>query len=325
MDSVIHTRLSFVLPLLLGGCHALVGSRGNVEPPRPAGPRITAESTIAQAMPPPKDPVVPASNTAPALTLPEIPTLPGNLTPVAQPKLDPPPIEAKGTAKLRELHQKAAQTYAKMDTYIMRLRRREVVNGTPRGEELMLCKVRREPFSVYFKWLEGHGKGREVTYVKDKYEGKIHSLTAAGDVPLFTGAVFSVAPDSALVRSKSRYPITEAGIGVMLDRFDRLVTAAEKGQTKDGNLEYQGTKKRAEFVELLDVAVQSLPPKVDPNLPGGGKRFWHFEPTSGLPVLIIAYDEKWQEVEYYCHDRFEYPAHLDDDDFDPAKLFKQGK
>lgn len=36
---------------------------------------------------------------------------------------------------------------------------------------------------------------------------------------------------------------------------------------------------------------------------------------------MIAKDENGREVEYYCHDRFIFPARLDDDDFDPSKLF----
>jgi hypothetical protein len=42
------------------------------------------------------------------------------------------------------------------------------------------------------------------------------------------GARISVAPDSAVARSRSRHPITEAGIGTLVERFGRLVDAAEK-------------------------------------------------------------------------------------------------
>jgi hypothetical protein len=70
---------------------------------------------------------------------------------------------------------------------------------------------------------------------------------------------------------------------------------------------------------------QIVAPKADPNMLAGGIRHWYFDATSHLPVLIVAYDEKRQEVEYYVHDRFEFPVRLDNDDFDPDKLFKRPK
>jgi hypothetical protein len=304
----------------------------STRPGRFAGATTALQITEPPAAPP-KSPIQPVTNTVPA-PLPELPELPSiptthgaapkPLAPIVETQAAP-PTPMNGVAALRELHTNAAKTYAKMDTYIMRLRRREVVAGSARPEELVLCKIRKEPFSVYMKWLDGAGKGREVTYVKDGYEGKIHSLTAPGDIPIFSGTVFSVAPDSPLVKSKSRYPITEAGIGSTLAGFDRLVTAAEKGDTSGSKLEYLGPSKRAEFAEPVNHVKQTIAPKVDPNLAAGGVRHWYFDATNGLPVLIVAYDEKRQEVEYYCHDRFQFPVRLDNDDFDPDKLFKKKK
>jgi hypothetical protein len=333
---------------LLAGCAPLSGSRTSrpettAQSPTTPPERFPGATTALQISNPPATPtpvptpapgpILPVTNSVPAPSLPELPELPSiPTTPGAAPKplapvleSQPLPPPANSAAPLREIYKTAMQTYAKMDTYILRLRRREVVAGSTRPEELILCKFRNTPFSVYMKWLEGSGKGREVTFVKDMYEGKIHSLTAPGDIPLFSGTVFSVAPDSPLVRSKSRYSITEAGIGSMLVGFDRLVTAAEKGDTTAGRLEYLGPAKRAEFAEPVNHVKQVIAPKADPNMPGGGVRHWYFDATSGLPVLIVAYDEKRQEVEYYCHDRFEFPVRLDNDDFNPDKLFKRSK
>ena len=331
---------------LVAGCAPLSGSRARPEitaessttpPGRFAGATTALQISNPPAVPTPiptpaPGPILPTTNTVPAPKLPELPELPSipttsgaapkPLTPVLEAQPLPP---ANPAAPLRELYKNAMRTYSKMDSYIMRLRRREVVAGSSRPEELILCKIRNAPFSVYMKWLEGAGKGREVTFVKEMYEGKIHSLTAPGDIPLFSGTVFSVAPDSPLVRSKSRYSITEAGIGAMLVGFDRLVTAAEKGDKTGGHLEYLGPVKRAEFAEPVNHVKQVVVPKADPNMLAGGTRHWYFDATTGLPVLIVAYDEKRQEVEYYCHDRIEYPVRLDNDDFNPDKLFKRSK
>ena len=42
-------------------------------------------------------------------------------------------------------------------------------------------------------------------------------------------------------------------------------------------------------------------------------------------MLIITYDDKNQEVEYYHYDRLLAPGHLDADDFNPEKLWSQPK
>ena len=66
-------------------------------------------------------------------------------------------------------------------------------------------------------------------------------------------------------------------------------------------------------------------PAGDPLLPRGGKRLTLFEPTTKFPTLIITQDETAHEVEYYCFDRLQYPVRLDDDDFDPDKLWPTSK
>ncbi|MCI0742171.1 MAG: DUF1571 domain-containing protein [Gemmataceae bacterium] len=227
---------------------------------------------------------------------------------------------------LRDLYEKAARKYVDMDSYILRLRRREVINGTAMPEELILFKFRRELWSVYFKWLGPEAKGREVIFVKGRYENLIHTLTAANDIFLLpAGRRIKMSPDSILVKSKSRYPITEAGMGALVDRFGRLVTGIEKGDPREGKGKYLGPMKRPEFEHKLEAVQQTLPPKADPVLPGGGNRLWFFDPQLLLPVLVVTRDETGREVEYYCHDRFQFPVRLDDDDFNPDLLWKNAK
>jgi hypothetical protein len=42
-------------------------------------------------------------------------------------------------------------------------------------------------------------------------------------------------------------------------------------------------------------------------------------------MLVIAYDDRNREVEYYHHDRLIAPAALDADDFNPNKLWTDPK
>ncbi len=249
-----------------------------------------------------------------------------------------PPVSSRSTtaapapdplAELRRLHRQAAERFAGMDSYIARLRRREQVGGRKHPEEVMLFKFRKQPWSVSFKFLGPEGKDREVVFVKGRYGDKIHTLTAAGDIP-FTpaGSHIAIAPDNFLVRSASRYPITDAGIGNVIDRFGQLLAAVEGGNYRGGSLRCLGRQQRNEFPEPVEAVEQVIAPGTEPPMPKGGKRLWFFDPRTRLPLLVIAYDpparrsqaSEGQEVEYYCYDRLQAPVKLDEDDFNPEKM-----
>lgn len=257
--------------------------------------------------PPPPVPIPPASSTAP----------------VAPPAPVPAPQQpAAGPIKPRDLHQQAAAAYAPVEGYIARLRRREQVNGQDKPEEMVLFKFRKKPMSLYLKWLGSEGKGREVIYVQGQHDDKIHTLLAAGDIPLFpAGKRIALAPDNVFVRSASRYSITEAGIGNLIDRFGQLVEMAEKGDSRLGGLKSLGQVKRPEFETPVEGVEQRIPPEVEPQMPRGGRRLWFFDPTLKFPVLLVTEDAAQHEVEYYCYDRFQFPVGLDTDDFDPNKVW----
>jgi hypothetical protein len=320
------TRLCFLtFGLLATGCAELIQHRQrwlDEKAPQPAPP-------LQIPSPPVDDPsaskaIDVALGKEPA---PPMPAKPSEKTPSPGPA-NPSITQVKGetqlstAATLRALYEKAAQRYQTMESYMMRLRRREVVGGKARPEELMLVKFRQEPWSVYFKWIGPEAKGREVVYVKGRPGNEIHTLTAAGDVLLLpAGQRFSISADSVLVKSKSRYPITEAGLGSSIHKFGSLVEAVEKGDERQGTVKYLGRVKRAEFEEPVEGVEQTVPPESDPHLPKGGKRWWYFDTTLGMPVLIVTHDETGREVEYYCHDHIQSPVRLDDDDFNPDKLW----
>jgi hypothetical protein len=216
----------------------------------------------------------------------------------------------------------AAATYAEIDSYIVRLTRREMLRDRMQPEEVLLVRFRKEPWSVYFKWVGKEGAGREVVYVKGHYEDKIHTLLAAGDVPFMpAGKRMAVAPDNVLVRSASRHPITEAGLGSTIDSLSRLLPAIEAGDPRAGTLTSLGPLQRPEYARPLDALEHRLPPGRDPNLPQGGRRIFGFDPESHLPLFVQTFDAKGQEVERYVYDRLLSRQKLDADDFNPDKLW----
>ena len=296
-------------------------------PTPPAGPLPQESREVAQGpMPKPRP--------APALYIggqPE-PIVEGpkkaDVLPVVQVQFQELPAKEQpdNSTSLRELYRRAVQRYATLDTYAMRLKRREVIGSKDRPEEIMMCRFRKEPFSVYFKWVGKEGNGREVIYVKNQHDNMIHTLLAAGDHPFrAAGSRYKVAPDSFLLRAKLRYPITDAGLGPLIDNFGKLVQALEKGDSRFGTAQYIGPVKRPEFEKDVIEVRQTLQPQTDPNLPRGGQRLWFFDPANQLPTLIIATDETGREMEYYCHDHFWLNHPMSDEDFNPERMWPGAK
>jgi hypothetical protein len=173
---------------------------------------------------------------------------------------------------------------------------------------------------MYFKWLEGTAsEGRETIYVKGQYDDKIQVRTGRRD-SLFP---IQVALDlhSERATANSRHTIDEAGFGFLLDRLGQALAAQEAGDPKLGSFQYLGPQQRPEAAAPLECLLQQVPAGLEKNLPRGGQRYWFFcsdarLQESGLPVLIITYDEARREVEYYYHDLFNLNV-VSPQDFDP--------
>ena len=110
---------------------------------------------------------------------------------------------------------------------------------------------------------------------------------------------------------------------MMIEHFGKNLDAQEAGDKRYGTMKYLGQLRRPEFEQPHIAVEQAIPPGAETTLPQGGSRLWLFDPESGLPVLLVTMDHTNHEVEYYCYDRLQYPVKLDDDDFNPDRVWKQ--
>jgi hypothetical protein len=252
-----------------------------------------------------------------------LPPMPVHVEPVPAARPTPPPVTQ--VSALRTLYRFAAERFAATPGYIARLRRREVVDGKERPEELILFKYRKDPSSIYMRWLGNEAKGRELLYVKGQYDDMLHILPGSGETGLFHLTSRSVErhPDGPRGLGKERCPVAELGVGPWIERFGRLLDAYERGDPKAGTLKYLGSLKRPEAEAAVEGVMHTIPPGVEINLPKGGQRLWFFDSTLHFPVLVITHDAQGQEVEYYCFDRFLFPpGRFSDADFNPANLVR---
>jgi hypothetical protein len=231
-----------------------------------------------------------------------------------------------GPNPLRRLYDEVKKQDDTLDSYIVRLTRRESLKGKMQPEELLLFKFRKHPKSVCMEWLGTVAHGRQVIWVQGQHESKIHTLTAAGDMPLMpAGRRISLAPDSILVRNSSRHSITEAGIGTLLARFNKLLDAADRGDTSQGTIAYLGLVRREEFGHPVEGVEWTIPPGLESPLPHGGRRWCYVDPDNHMPVLIITNDDRGREVEYYRYERYLLGVNLNDDDFNPDKVWTKSQ
>ncbi|HWG46258.1 MAG TPA: DUF1571 domain-containing protein [Gemmataceae bacterium] len=290
--------------------------------PLPSFARPTSSPAAPSSRPPvvrSANPSVPPASAAPPTAAPQ--TTP----PAAAPQTTPVPAATPTETPphtARQLLQQAAARCSTLDSYIVRLTRREHLKDKAQPEETLLFKFRKKPFSVHFKWLGDAAKGREVVYVKGRFDNKIHTKVAAGDSMLLpAGARLSLSPDNPLVRSASRHPITDAGICHCVETLTTQLDAQERGDRRWGTLTAIAPQRRAEYPKPVETIERIIPPGVEPELPRGGRRLMCFDPDWQLPMLVVTFDDKDREVEYYRYDRMQTPVNLDDDDFNPDKLW----
>ncbi len=104
--------------------------------------------------------------------------------------------------------------YRTVSDYTCTFFKRERVNGRLTGLHVMTMKVRRHPGSIYVKFQQP-GTGREAIYIAGRNGGKV----LAHDVGLnkLLAGTLLLDPTSARAMEDNRHPITEAGIGPLLE------------------------------------------------------------------------------------------------------------
>lgn len=253
---------------------------------------------------------------------------PRESTPVV--KADPARVEKdEGLAAMKDVYQRATANYGKMDAFEARLTRRETINGKPNPQEVIRFQFRKQPYSVRLKWIGGDpdAVGREVMYVHRDAKSKMFILPTKADAFPLPARRMSFAPDDSMVRSKTRHDIREAGLGLAVKNLGDQLAAIDKDPRQRGRLKYLGLVQRPEYPSRMHAVEETIPPRGEPLLPKGGKRYKYFDTgegaTNGLPVVVMTYDAAGKEVEYYCFDRFLFPVRLDDADFDPDRAWKK--
>ncbi|MBI2524595.1 MAG: DUF1571 domain-containing protein [Candidatus Rokubacteria bacterium] len=199
--------------------------------------------------------------------------------------------------------------YATVERYTARFARQEVVAGDRRPREEALVKFQR-PDRMYLRWIEGPPKGRELLFVRGR-----HGDRALIHGPGILAGLFTVllAPDSPRVLSESRHPITDVGLGRLIDLIlGSMRRAQERGELvlRDAGLVEEGGR-RGRRIEMR------VPRGAGPGEDVRGAVIT-IDGASGLPVAAILSDEAGRPVAEYAYTDLRLNPPLSPLDFDPA-------
>ncbi len=188
------------------------------------------------------------------ITLPSAPTLPGEPPKVAQVSEAQPaaasaqPASPKDDtsefAQIRALIETGQKQLASIRDYQVTMSRQERVGSTLQPAEEVILSLRHAPRAVRLEWPSGPSQGREVIYSEQETGGQLQIYAPGTLVPRL-----SLSPDSPLVLSKSRHPITEAGLEDVLQKLDRSLAPHEQGRGAGVSMTYDGLVSRPEAAE----------------------------------------------------------------------------
>jgi hypothetical protein len=233
------------------------------------------------------------------------------------------PVEADPIASAKAAVAACKARFETVRDYTCTFIKRERINGRLSAYEVMTMKARTSPSSVYFKFRQPNA-GREAIYVHGRNNGKaiVHDV---GLGRLVAGTLH-LDPGSRRAMDGNRHPITEAGIGFMID------TVLEGWHREMNPLDTVVTiRERVLVNKRPSTMIICSHPQRAPHFVFHEVRLY-IDSELGLPLRFEAYDWPRREgeapplVEEYTYTDVQLNVGLSDHDFDPSnKTYSFGR
>jgi Protein of unknown function (DUF1571) len=232
---------------------------------------------------------------------------------VPEPVAEEAPASSRADAKV--ILAKAVAKLATLESYQVKMRRRERVGGVVQPEEDILLSIKRKPKAVRLEWTEGFSKGREVIFspTLDAKMIYVHQPQTAVVVPSV-----KIAVDSPLVMKNSRHTIAEAGFETILANLQKSQQDAATARPGAG-LDYKGLEKTAGVDQPCHHFIRRTASRETWNI--------YLDQRSMLPRLVVAENAHGDLLERYVYsDIRENPTDLASAAaFDPTTRWGEGK
>ena len=200
--------------------------------------------------------------------------------------------------------------YARIQDYTAHFVKRERINDKLRDTEDIKLKFS-EPGRIYMRWVGPYVAGREILFVKgrDQDRALIHE-------PKFPSSLITIVtpPDSPLVLQESRYPITDVGLGRLIEllaiHVDRAVRRGELATREIPAVGASGPAKSERRLELMTpkTAAGYIAHRAVVTIDLGTR----------LPVAVELFGAKDELLASYTYKDLVVNPGLTDRDFDPT-------
>jgi hypothetical protein len=196
--------------------------------------------------------------------------------------------------------------YGRVVAYTARFFRQEMIGGRLRPREEALLKFQ-QPNRFYLRWVSGPAKGRQMLY-PDEAGDRVLVAEPGMLMRLFTAVL---PPDSPHVLEESRHPVTDIGIG----RLVELILGNVRRAAAAGEL------------QIIDRGVSGGPPETRLELvfPRTAARHYYayralvgVDVETGLPVTATIFDWDDRMIEDYAYRDLRLNPPLTALDFDAA-------
>jgi len=196
--------------------------------------------------------------------------------------------------------------YEKVDDYTATFLKQEYVGGELLPLETITYKFQK-PFKVYMGWREGPHEGREALYVRGRYDNKV----VGHEGGWFNIVTLHMDPEGSMAMRGNRHPITDSGIGRLIE----IVGGNVRRAVKNGELELSGPEPSKVSGRDAEYYIAMLPAGRDYY--GTRIEMW-VDSGLHLPVKIKIYDETGMMVESYEYRDIVINPGISGDEFDEA-------
>lgn len=207
------------------------------------------------------------------------------------------------------------ERYRQVRDYTCTFVKREKVDGRLYAPHVMSMKARSSPHSLYFKFQQPN-RGREAIYVQGRNNGRV-VVHDVGLGKLLAGTMY-LDPGGAMAMADNLHPITDAGIGAMIDTVARH-WAVELTPGESIVMLHHDVRVGSRPCTLIE----SVHPRPGPHFLFHKVKLY-IDIEHGLPIHFEAYDWPKQPgatpdlVEEYSYRDLKTNVGLRDHDFDPS-------
>ena len=202
----------------------------------------------------------------------------------------------------------AEAAYDRVRSYVAVFHKQQRVAGKLLPEETILLKFRKEPFSLYMRWIEAPYKGSELLYVAGWNEGRVRAHR--GGILRFITR--NLDPKAAGLMAGNLRPVTGTGVGYLLETVAIDIRKAIKAD----ELTFSEPGMELVYGRLTQVVEVVFPTERAKDYQGH-RYVINQDIENRILVRIRIYDRDDQLLENYGYENINLGALLTDADFDP--------